>query len=98
MPDMKTIVISERSKFRTLHVEAPGCIVNIHFGLHDREGRSVTNISITPDQYSGEQQWTTHTIERTTSGCGVRVVQETLEEKAERRAIDRAAMLAGTSY
>jgi hypothetical protein len=42
-----------------MHIEAPGCIVNITVGLHDREGRDVTAVEITADgdRYSGEPQW-----------------------------------------
>lgn len=90
MADMKTVTISERSKFRTLHIEAPGCIVNIHFGLTDMDGHRVTNVSITADRYAGEQQWTTITEDRTYAGCGVRVIQETAEEMADRRARERS--------
>lgn len=42
----------------TLHVEAPGCIVNIHVGLATSEGSDVTAISIQCDQYAGEAKWT----------------------------------------
>lgn len=40
------------------HIEAPGCIVNIHTGLTNRTGQSVTAISIVCDQYAGEPKWT----------------------------------------
>lgn len=79
MHDMKTISISKRSRFRTLHIEAPGCIVNIRFGLTDTEGREVTNISITADQYAGEPKWQAIADTRYSSepsrGIGVRVVR-----------------------
>lgn len=54
-----TISLHAGRRFRTLHVEAPGCIVNIHFGLTDTEGRSVTNVSINADgrRYAGERGW-----------------------------------------
>jgi hypothetical protein len=44
---------------RVLHIEAPGCIVNIRVGLTDSEGRAVTSVSISADgnRYSGEPQW-----------------------------------------
>lgn len=80
MPDMKSISVSKRSKFRLLHIEAPGCIVNIHFGLTDRDGREVTNISISADQYAGEPKWQAIADTRDTSdpgkGIGVRVVRD----------------------
>ena len=37
-----------------LHIETDMCIVNIHVGLFDAEGRPVTNITIIPDNYAGE--------------------------------------------
>ena len=39
---------------RCLHIEAEGCIINIHQDLHDRFGRQVTSVSIIPDKYAGE--------------------------------------------
>lgn len=54
---MKTVTISNRSQYKTLHIEAPGCIVNIMVGLSDHDGREVTNISVTTSQYAGEQPW-----------------------------------------
>lgn len=32
-----------------LHIETEGCVVNIHVGLTDAQGRRVTAISISPD-------------------------------------------------
>ena len=52
---MKTIILGVG---KLLHVEAPGCIVNIRTGLTDSEGRSVTSVSILCDQYPGEPAWT----------------------------------------
>jgi hypothetical protein len=59
-----------------LHVEAPGCIVNIHVGLTDRHGRAVTAVFVLPDDETrgGDQNgriWRAH------SGAtgGVRVVR-----------------------
>lgn len=41
-----------------LHIEAEGCIVNIHEGLHDSHGRAVTYVEIIPDDhYMGERIW-----------------------------------------
>jgi hypothetical protein len=42
---------------RLIHVEAPGCIVNVRYGLEDAQGRAVTSVSITPDAYAGEPKW-----------------------------------------
>jgi hypothetical protein len=84
MRDMKTISISKRSRFRMLHVEAPGCIVNVHFGLHDASGREVTTVSVNPDQYAGEPAWNCNLAsafdgidpKNYQRGIGVRVVRE----------------------
>lgn len=54
---MQTVVISDRSKYKVLHVEAPGCVINIQVGLTDGGGRAVTNISVTASQYAGEAPW-----------------------------------------
>jgi hypothetical protein len=55
---MKTVVFSKRSKETLLHVEAPGCLVNIRRGLSDMQGREVTSVQITADQYAGEDRFT----------------------------------------
>lgn len=59
MRDMKSVTISNRSRYKILHIEAPGCIINVHVGLHDSDGRAVTSISVSPngDRYSGEPEW-----------------------------------------
>lgn len=56
---MKTIRLSSRSSFDTLHVEAPGCIINIRQGLSTEDGRQVTHVEILADgdRFSGERQW-----------------------------------------
>lgn len=41
----------------TLHVEAPGCIVNIHIGLTTMDGQEVTAVSVKCDRYAGEPKW-----------------------------------------
>lgn len=35
-----------------LHIETDGCIVNIHVGLTDNQGRRVTSVSISPEDKS----------------------------------------------
>jgi len=55
---MKTIVISERSRDKQLHIEAPGCIINIHTGLRTSDGQRATAITVQCDQYAGEPKWT----------------------------------------
>lgn len=41
-----------------LHIEAEGCVVNIHVGLIDRHGRRVTRVDVNPDdeQRGGDGQ------------------------------------------
>lgn len=56
MANMKTVVINKRSKCHTLHVEAPGCIINIRVGLSREDGCRVTRIDVSADgdRYSGD--------------------------------------------
>jgi hypothetical protein len=47
---VKTIVFSEHNRSgNRLHIELPGCIVNVVVGLTDRLGRQVTRVSISAD-------------------------------------------------
>jgi hypothetical protein len=45
-------------KHQGLHIEAPGCIVNIR-NLNDSEGQPITFIDVNADgdRYSGEPEW-----------------------------------------
>ena len=53
---MKTIThMNPRRGNETLHIETAGCIVNIRVGLHNKEGQGVTNITVLPDRYIGEE-------------------------------------------
>jgi hypothetical protein len=36
-----------------LHIETDGCIINIEVGLHDRDGRQVTSVRVSPDGDTG---------------------------------------------
>ena len=74
MPEMRTISWSGKRGARKLHIEAPGCIVNITKNLHDREGRQVTRVDVRADQYAGDTPWV---LPETGSGdfIGVRVVE-----------------------
>ncbi len=71
---MKTITINERSRDKLLHIEAPGCIINIHVGLTDSEGRAVTRIDVKSDRYAGEPAWWVENQEGN-SGMAIRVVR-----------------------
>lgn len=57
MPTLRHVSIPERnSKYNGLHVEAPGCIVNIQKGLFDAiNNRKVTTVTIIADAYVGEE-------------------------------------------
>lgn len=35
-----------------LHIETDGCVVNIHVGLSDADGRDVTSVRVSPDDAS----------------------------------------------
>jgi hypothetical protein len=52
--DMRRISFFDRprNKQDILHVETDGAVVNIQVGLHDREGRQVTSIRVSPDDAS----------------------------------------------
>jgi hypothetical protein len=56
---MKTIALNERSRDKLLHVELPGCIVNIEIGLCDRDGRQVSRVEVLADgdRYAGDPEW-----------------------------------------
>lgn len=56
---IKRITVSKRSQHEILHIEAPGCMVNIQHGLHDAEGREVTRVEVIADgaRYSSESPW-----------------------------------------
>lgn len=73
MRDMRSISIGRRSA-RVLHVEAPGCVVNIHHGLLDSNGQPVTAISIQADCFAGETPWLING-ESGRNGQTVRLVQ-----------------------
>ncbi len=53
---MKQVTAATRGD-RITHIEAPGCIVNIHTGLYDTQGCAVTSVEILCDQYAGEPKW-----------------------------------------
>jgi len=74
---VRTISLTRRSKKQPLHIEAPGCIINITTGLSDADGNAVTHISISAsgDRYSGEPAWWIDGKEGE-DGLAVRVVQD----------------------
>ena len=78
MADMKTVVLSERSKHNLLHIEAPGCIINVQIGLTDAEGRPVTHVSVSAngDRYAGDPEWWGEG-QHGNKGVGVRIIRTT---------------------
>ena len=42
---------------KAYHLEVEGAIINVREGLFDRFGRTVTEISIIPNKYTGEPVW-----------------------------------------
>lgn len=57
MAEMRTIQFSGKRGARKLHIEAPGCIVNITKQLTNSDGQAVTSVQISADQYEGDR-WT----------------------------------------
>lgn len=70
---MKTVNLSRKSQ--PLHIEAPGCIVNIWPGLTDADGRAVCTIHINTDQYAETGGRWYIDGEAAHTQTGVRVVQ-----------------------
>lgn len=68
--------ISLTRKPGLLHIEAPGCIINIDPDLTDSEGRSVVNVSVQADgnRYAGEPEWWLDG-QRGNAGIGVCIIQ-----------------------
>lgn len=83
MPNMKRLSLSARS--RMLHIEAPGCIINIEAGLADAAGRNVTRVDVSAHgtRYADESPWFAHVGECGPAGVGCRVVQGDLEATSE---------------
>jgi hypothetical protein len=71
---MKTIRLTPRSQM--LHIDAPGCIVNIDPGLIDSNGRMVCRVDVNADgdRYKGDAQWWVEG-EAGNRGVGLRIIQ-----------------------
>jgi hypothetical protein len=56
---MRTKRVNLSSKRERLHIEAPGCIVNIHTGMVTVDGAEVTSVEVIADgdRYAGEPPW-----------------------------------------
>lgn len=68
--------VSLTRKSGLLHIEAPGCIVNIDPQLTDSEGRHVVHVSVAADgnRYAGEPEWWVDGL-RGNDGVGLRIIQ-----------------------
>ncbi len=85
--NMKTVVLNKRSKHDVLHIEAPGCIINIRHGLTNRDGQAVTSINVIPDDhYAGEKAWRVVADGWDASGINVRVVEDADEPASASKA------------
>lgn len=76
MSKYKTIILNRRCK--PLHIEAPGCIVNIDL-WYDAEGRNVTKVDVSAngDRYAGDAEWwcADAGARLEPRGIGIRIVQ-----------------------
>ncbi len=75
---MRRIALNPHSREKLLHIEAPGCIINITIGLTDPNGHPVTPIDITADseRYSDGPSWYENGI-KGALGRNVRIIQTT---------------------
>ena len=78
---IKNITVSERSRTKRLHIELPGCIVNIYTDLHTDDGRPITYVSVDADgdRYAGETPWYVRAGDEssgTRMGIGLRIEPE----------------------
>lgn len=55
MNDMKSIVFNGKRKYKKLHIEVPGAIINITVGLTTINGEKCTSIVIRADDYEDEK-------------------------------------------
>lgn len=73
--DLKRIAISENSKrYRGIHAEVPGAIVNIYTGSQNSDGQGVTRVEIIADDYRGEE-WRVRDNSRLHKALSVPVIQ-----------------------
>jgi hypothetical protein len=93
----RTITMGPRSK--TLHIEAPGCIINI-CQVEDATGRPVTRVDVNAnaDRYAGEPEWwaLVGLDPKPCRGVGVRVIKGVkvqAEDEANARLIAAAPEL-----
>lgn len=68
---MKTMTHTKRMD-QPLHIEAPGCIINVYAGLTDCDGNQVTAVQILCDDYAGAT-WRTAEGEKS---LNIRIVKQ----------------------
>lgn len=55
---MRRINFTNPRKEDVLHIEAPGCVVNVRIGLTTEDGRRATAVEVLADGYAGTgNQW-----------------------------------------
>jgi hypothetical protein len=52
----RKITVAKQDLGKLVHVEAPGCVINIRVGLADEKGREVTSVEVLADgeRFAGE--------------------------------------------
>lgn len=80
MPELKTVRVPRG--YRGLHIEIPGAIVNIRTGLHNAKGQEVTHISISADQYAGEE-WSADWGTVDAKGGACRIIEDKPEASCD---------------
>lgn len=83
---MKTVHFYPK-RLNVLHIETPGCIVNIRAPLADRDGNPVTSIEVLADDYAGETPWRLPDFGHTRA-VNVRVVQADVDVSVEQPETD----------
>jgi hypothetical protein len=72
----KRITVSKQQTGKLVHIEAPGCIVNIRVGLSDIDGREVTAVEILPDRDRAPGEFWSLADDRRAVAMIIRVVKD----------------------
>lgn len=80
---MKLKTVTVPRGYDGLHVEVPGCIVNISTNSPGPKGEPMTSVSVEVqgDRYAGDPEWWAMPGGIEPKGCGVRVLQRKKPEK-----------------
>jgi hypothetical protein len=75
---LKTVRIADKPRrFSGLHIEAPGCIINVWPYLVDADGHDVTTIEVKCDDHAGEpKRYIANDAGHDTKHAVVRVLRE----------------------